>query len=637
MAKKKIESSIEEKYTSLSELDHILQRSGMYIGSIKNEEDQMFLYSSDDAKMQLRDVEYAPGLLKLIDEVISNSCDEYRRDDNKGLNKIEVTIYKSGRVEVKDNGGIPVVMHKDAGCYVPEFIFGQLRTSSNYNDAIERSGLGTNGLGSKCANIFSTNFSVYTADGKKSYKRSWSNNMRVLNDDLEINDTDEHFTIISFDVDFKQFDCGKEFTSDFIDIIEKRCIDAAAANLGINVVFTYKEGKKNIRKNNWHFKKFEHYIELYSDYVDIEDVIKMSDNMKSVWVFPDSNINIGFVNGGLCSKGTHIKVIRNEINSAIVEHIKTKHKLNLTPRNIDDKYSIFCTYTVANPTYNSQTKSELTLPVERFSLAENFEFKIPASFIKETIKSDLTNVVLDWYKQKQEAEDQKTIRKLNKQAKQKVRNSEKFIDANSKKREERELWIFEGASAAAGFRSARNPQTQAGYLLRGVILSCYSESPTKIMANKELSDIINILGLQWGEKNDITKLNFSKIVIATDADFDGNKISALLLLFFNRFPELFEAGIIYKSISPIVIATKGNTIKKYYTMEDFRKDEPNLLGFKMLYYKGLGSQNLTQYKEMLQTPNLHQFTKDDLADSNFKLWFGKTEAKSRKSVLKSEV
>lgn len=629
--------TIEERYTALSEKEHIRKRSGMYIGSVKNEDAQLFLYNEETAKMQLKDISYSPGLLKIIDEIISNSCDEYRRKNNLGLNKLEVTLYKNGKVEVKDNGGIPVVIHKTAGVYVPEFIFGNLRTSSNYDDTEERNGLGTNGIGSVISNIFSKNFSIYTADTKNSYYRSWSNNMEILNDDLCIKPETSHFTHTTFEIDFSLFDCGNEFSDDFIDLVEKRCIDSAAANIGLTVVFTLKDGKKNVRKNNWHFRKFEHYIELFSDYIDINDKVSFSDKMKSVWVFPEGNINVGFVNGGECSKGTHIKAIRQEVNAAVSEHIKSKNKMDIAPRNIDGKYSMFCTYTIANPSYNSQTKEELTTTVDRFSLDPNFEFKIPNTFLRDVCKSDLVDTVIDWYKQKQEVEDQKTLRKLNKAAKQKIRCSDKFIDANSKKRDERELWIFEGASASAGFRYARNPQTQAAYLLKGVIMNVDSLAPSKIMDNKELSELFNIIGLQWGQKNDVTKLNFSKIIIATDADFDGNKISALLLVFFNRFPELFEAGMVYKSITPIIVARKGSDEKKYYKIEDYKKEENKLKGYKISYYKGLGSLSSDGYKEMMTSSTLHQFTKDVHSDMNINLWFGKHGAKERQNKLKDEV
>lgn len=630
-------SALEDKYTQLSERQHILQRPGMWVGSVKPEMSQVFLYSSDDAKMVLKEIQYTPALLKIIDEVITNSCDEYRRKGNMGLDRIDVIITKSGHIEVKDNGGLPVKIHKTAGIYLPEFIFGQLRTSSNYNDTEERHVTGTNGLGSKICNVLSSKFEVACADGHKSYYRSWENNMEFMNDDMVVEQCNEHYVHIKFDIDFTKFECGTELSDDFIDLIEKRCIDAAAANPGLTVVFTYKDGKKNVRKNNWHFRKFEQYIELYSDFIDINDNVKFADKQKSVWMFPDGNINIGFVNGAECSKGSHIKAVRQEINNTVADHIKSKHKLEIAARNVDNKYSVFCICNVANPAYSSQTKEELTTPVERFSMEEGYEFKIPTGFLRDITKSDIVQVVLDWYKQKLEVEDQKTLRKLNRQAKAKVRNSDKFIDANSRKREERELWIFEGASASSGFRFARNPQTQAAYLLRGVIMNTWGLAPSKIMANRELSELINIIGLQWGQTNDVTKLNFSKIIISTDADYDGNKISALLMVFFNLFPELYEAGMIHKSITPIVIARKGSDTRRYYKMDDFRKEQDKLKGYKFVYNKGLGSLTQAEYKDMMQMPVLHRITKDDLTDMNVKLWFGKQEAKARKDTMKSEV
>ena len=147
---------IEEKYTSMTEREHILQRSGMYVGSVKEEENQVFIYDSEENKMLLNDVIYSPAMLKLFDEILSNSCDEFRRKDNMGLTEIEILVDQiTNYITIKDNGGIPIVKHKEAGVYVPEFIFGQLRTSSNYDDTEDRNVIGTNGLGSVLSNIFS--------------------------------------------------------------------------------------------------------------------------------------------------------------------------------------------------------------------------------------------------------------------------------------------------------------------------------------------------------------------------------------------------------------------------------------------------------------------------------------------------
>ena len=632
MRKKK---SIEEIYKSMDPIEHIILRPGMYIGSVKNEPKQMFIYSDDENKMILKDVDYTPALVKLLDEIISNSCDEYRRETNMGLTEISVIMDKSGLVTIKDNGGIPVVKHKEAKVYIPEFIFGQLRTSSNYDDTENRDVIGTNGLGSKICNIFSENFSIYTADGKKSFFRSWKNNMRIINDDLKIKTCKEHFTESKFKIDFSKFECGNEFSDDFISIIEKRCIDAAASNIGLKINFKYTDNNKVLKNTKWKFKSFDEYIELYSDYIDISEKIKFKDEIMDIYIFPETGLNVTFVNGAECSKGTHVKAVRELINSFISDYMRSKEKIEITNKNIDNKYSLFGLFKINNPTYDSQTKDQLTNQVDKFSVNPKYKLKLSDIFLKSIIKSEIKNIIIDWYKQKAEVEDQKILRKLNKQAKSNIKNNDKFIDANSKKSIEKELFIFEGLSARSGFRNARNPQTQAAYLLKGVILNTTNMSPSKIMENKELSDIVSIVGLQWGnEKLDVKKLNFGKIVIATDADFDGSHICGLLLSFFNNWPELYDNKIICRCITPIIIAYKGNDIQKFYKLEDFKKKEKSLKGYKIKYAKGLGSLSNEEYKDMLQNPYYYYFKKDDCADMNLRLWFNKGIANERKNTMK---
>ena len=630
-----MKGSIEQKYKTVSELDHILLRSGMYIGSTKEEEKQMYIYNNEAKIMELSNVLYVPGLLKIIDEVISNSCDEFRRKDNMGLTQLSVTIEKNGNVLIKDNGGIPVVKHNDAGCYLPEFIFGMLRTSSNYNDDEERTGIGTNGLGVKIGNIFSKNFSVKTADGKNEIEIIWKNNMRDVVSHGIPEKTDKHYTQTKFTIDFKQFDV-EEFSEDFIDIIEKRCIDAAAANLGLKVNFEYKD-KENGRKSSWKFAKFDQYIDLYDGYVDVEDGIKFADDQKQVWVYPSGSINIGFVNGAECSKGTHIKGVRTEINNRVAEFIQKKHKIEITARGVDNKYSMFICINVVNPAYNSQTKEEQTTNIERFSRDENYTFEIPEQFLNKVCKSEIINIVLDWYKQKAAAEDQAQIRKLNKAAGKKLLRSDKFIDCNSRKREEKCLYIAEGASAVAGFRASRDPQTQACYEMRGVPLNSFGMTPVQIMKNQVFSDIVNILGLKWGEVNLPEKLNFNKIVINSEMGPDGNQIAGLLIMFFNNFPELFEYGMICRNISPIIIAEKGKDYKTYFTMKEYKEDEKNLKGYTIKYIKGLGTLPNHFYREMMRNPHYQVYTKDDLSDGILRHWFAKGIAAERRETLSNQV
>ena len=633
----KQKKTIEETYVHLDLLSHILKRPGMYIGSIKNETKNFFLLDEENL-FSVRETEYVPSILKIIDEVISNSCDEFRRPTNFGLTDISVTIDNNGSVKVKDNGGIPVVKHKVAGVYVPEYIFSNLMTGSNFDDTENRAGIGQNGIGSKTAAIFSTDFSVYTADGKHSYFRSWKDNMRKMNDDLQVKTSKEHFTEISFRIDFSQFEGIDCLTDDFIDIIEKRCVDAAAANLGLSVEFIHNDDSEEVKKSNWKFNDFSEYIELYSNYVNIDDMVSFSDKQKSVWFFPDGNINIGFVNGAECSNGTHIKEIHGIINDAVSSYITQKKKLEILPKFVDGKYSTFCMLHVDNPTFDSQTKDTLTTPVSKFITGEDdYKFTLPKKFLDDVCKSDVVDTVIDWFKQKQEVEDQKNLRKLNKDAKKKVSNNDKYIEANSRNRFERELWIYEGNSAQTGFRMSRNPQTQAAYMLRGVTLNSYGLSASKVMSNKELADLVSIIGLQWGQKNKKEDLNFNKIIIATDADHDGDKIAGILLVFFNKFPELFEYEMICRSMSPIMIATKGTEKIKIYTFKEYKEREKELKGYEIKYAKGLGSLNNEEYKEMIQHPMLHVYRRDEMAEQSINRWFGKGVAKERRHVLKDEV
>lgn len=118
-----------------------------------------------------------------------------------------------------------------------------------------------------------------------------------------------------------------------------------------------------------------------------------------VWVFPDNGINVGFVNGAECSRGTHIRAVRNEINNAISAYLLSKEKIDITPKNVDGKYSMFCTFHVNNPSYDSQTKECLTTVVEKFSNDSKYTFKVPEAFIKNVLKSEIVDIVIDWYKQ----------------------------------------------------------------------------------------------------------------------------------------------------------------------------------------------------------------------------------------------
>lgn len=625
MAKK-----IEEKYKELSEIEHVRLRPGMWVGSTKEEEKQFYIYNKDTGKFEQKYLMYVPAMLKIVDEVISNSCDEARRKDNLGLTEMCVTIRpKENKVIVKDNGGIPVIKHKEAGCYVSEFIFGRLRTSSNYDDTEDRNVIGTNGVGSSITNIFSTSFKVTTADKKNKITVEWKDGMsECVNHGTPVK-SKEHFTETEFVIDVNALG-GKDLTNDFVDIVHKRCIDAAASNPGLKVIF-----KSDDIEETWKFKTFDEYIDLYSNYLNIKDKILFKNDLCSAIVFPDSSVDIGFVNGAECSRGTHIRAIRTAINSAVSEYLEKKDKMkDLSPRSVENKYSIFMNIDVSNPAYSSQTKEELTTPIDAFSKDENKKWDIPNKFINEVLKSEIINLMRDWYKNKIAAEDEKALRKINREINKGLKRPDKYITCSSRSKANKQIFIFEGDSARSGFRGGRIPEFQAGYTMKGVPPNVYGMTPIQIMKNEVFNDLVTVIGLKWGKEFNVNDLNFGKIVISTDADTDGDKIAALLLLFFNNWPELFDKNIVCRNISPIIISRKGKDCKKFYTMEEFKEAEKKLKGYTHKYVKGLGGLSDKESKDMYQDPKFLYFKKDDVADSMFRKWFNKVESNVRKDMLK---
>ena len=138
------QKAIEEKYQKLTDIEHVLLRPFMYIGSTSAHTGEQYLF--DGEKVWTEEVTYNPGFIKLFDEILSNSVDEHRR--NPKLNEIRVTInIDTTEISVWDNGGIPVEKHPVHTEWIPEMIFSNLKAGSNFDDTEQRTVAGTNGVG----------------------------------------------------------------------------------------------------------------------------------------------------------------------------------------------------------------------------------------------------------------------------------------------------------------------------------------------------------------------------------------------------------------------------------------------------------------------------------------------------------
>ena len=194
---------IKAEYKKMDEIEHILSRPGTYVGNIHTQLIKYNLFVPSKNKIQnLDNISVNKGALKMLDEVITNSIDERIKSTRLyDINKITCEVWPDGRFKITDDGGIPVIKHPAVDDWLPIMLFGMLRTSSNYGEV--RDGSGLNGLGAKLTNIYSSEFNVVTADGKNKFIGTWTENMRNLTDVI-VEPCNKHFTEVTAKIELER-------------------------------------------------------------------------------------------------------------------------------------------------------------------------------------------------------------------------------------------------------------------------------------------------------------------------------------------------------------------------------------------------------------------------------------------------
>jgi DNA topoisomerase-2 len=631
---KKTEKTIEEKFKKLTDIEHVLLRPGMYIGSTQPHTAETWIYNEKTKKMEKKEVTWNPGLQKLFDEIISNSVDESKRKGSK-LDVIKVEIDKSsGKISVYDNGGIPVEIHKEHNMYVPTLVFSELKAGSNFDDSDDRTWVGTNGVGASLVNIFSKEFRVETCDGKHFFRQDFSENNHIKKDP-KVRDGDKPHTKITFLPDYERLGCTLD-DGNYSKIL-KRVVDVAACNPNLKV---YLNGERI------HIHSFKDYIEMYSDEYEYEE---LSSGWKIGIAHSDDGFqHVSFVNGSETTVGgSHVDFIALDIAEKLRTLFKKKFKIDVKPSEIRQHIILFVDATIINPKYDSQTKEKLISELPK-DLRDKCE--VSEKLIKKLSQSHIIQSVLDWINAKAHAQQMAELRKLNKEVdKTDPRRIEKFSDALEKRdRHKCVLLLCEGDSAAAAIQSGRgkNPYI-ASFPLKGKPLNVSDltskEDIKKILENEEIKKILTITGLKIGEPvTSIAQLRFGKILATTDADLDGSHIKGLLQnLFYTFWPELFKMGVIGFFKTPLIkiwIEGKKKEEKWFYNEEEYHHwlSNNSNVKHKMKYYKGLGTSTSKEFSEYLEHMDKHivQMSIDDESDSDaIDLAFNKQRADDRKKWL----
>lgn len=606
---------ISKKYELLNEIEHVLKRPGMYIGSTKNHQSHEWLQNID-GKFEKEEVEYNPGFLKLFDEIVSNSVDESKR--NSELNTIQVNITDDGEISIFDNGGIPVIIHEKTKMYIPEMIFSNLRAGSNFNDDESRIVAGTNGVGSTLTNIFSTKFKIQTADGINEFEQIFIDNMSKRTP-VKVKTSSKKYTQITYKPDLSRFGMNKIDEIHF-RMIRKRLIDIAACNPDLKI---------SLNKEKIRFKSFKEYADLYTEGI----IYEKSQNWE-IMVAPSENgyQTISYVNSiETKDGGTHVHVVHTQLVEKLRVLLKKKYKIDIKPADIRNHMMLFVNCTIINPAFSSQTKEKLITEPKDFGSIPNISDK----FVKQVFSSEIISSILDWIEKKKNAEERAKLRKLNSSLS--TSKILKLIDAKSRNdRQNCVLGIFEGMSALSAVRKFRDAQTFGAFPLKGKFLNVTGMKPTEIIKSDEVIDLMGSIGLRLGEN--LENLRYGKILIYTDADPDGDAISALLINFFDRFwPELFDEGRIYKVQTPLVVAKKAKQILYFYSQSEYTEWENNQSDIKkweVEYKKGLASLIDDEYQEIIDNPRLIRIKNDKSYKLTLDQWFGSDSEPRKLKLLK---
>ena len=621
-----------QKYQKKTDKQHVLDNPDTYTGSMEMTDYDTYVYNDEANTIIAKHISIIPGLYKLFDEGVVNCRDHCVRmaqmieqsqaqaqADDKckpiPVTFIDISIDTDGTITMMNDGnGIDIAKHPEEDIWIPEMIFGHLRTSTNYDKEKKKIVGGKNGFGFKLVLIWSTHGKIETVDHTRGliYTQEFEDNLNVIKPPVIKKCAKKPYTKITFKPDYKRLGIDG-LSPDMISLLKRRVYDIAAV--------TDKNIKVKYNGEVVPVKHFQQYVDLYIG--SKNDTARVYEEANERWEYvvaltPTNEFaQISFVNGIHTAKGgKHVEYILNQITRKLGDFIEKKKKVKVNPNTIKEQLILFLRCDIENPAFDSQTKDYMNTPVANFGSS----CEVSDKFIEKIAKMG----VMDAACALTEVKDNKAAKKTDGTKSKSVRGISKLTDANwagTDKSDECILILCEGDSAKAGVVSGLSTQdrnTIGVYPMRGKMLNVRGEAITRIMENKEINEIKQILGLETGKKytqESVKKLlRYGKIVFMTDQDLDGSHIKGLgINLFDSEWETLIDIpGFIGFMNTPIIKARKGAQELLFYNDGEYNKwkgdSSTDQKGWKIKYYKGLGTSTAKEFKEYFENKKTVEFS-----------------------------